>query len=71
MQLRRRDHVNIQVTQVKAKVAWYRDILGLRTGPRPDFPIPGAWLYAEDTAMLHLVAVSEILADMPHDNGKF
>ena len=52
-------------------MAWYRDILGLRTGPRPDFPIPGAWLYAEDTAMVHLVAVSEIPADMPHDNGKF
>jgi len=55
MQVRRLDHVNIQTTQVENKVAWYRDILGMRTGPRPDFPFPGAWLYADDTAVIHIV----------------
>ncbi|MBL1272358.1 MAG: VOC family protein [Oceanospirillales bacterium] len=55
MQVRRLDHVNIQTTQVEAMVAWYCDILGLRVGPRPDFPFPGAWLYADDAAVIHLV----------------
>jgi catechol 2,3-dioxygenase-like lactoylglutathione lyase family enzyme len=55
MQVRRLDHVNIQTTQVEAMVAWYDEILGLRTGPRPDFPFPGAWLYAGEDAIIHLV----------------
>lgn len=62
MQVRRLDHVNIQTTQVEAMVAWYRDIFGLLAGPRPDFPFPGAWLYAEDTAVIHLVGQSGDLA---------
>ena len=36
-------------------VDWYCDILGLRTGPRPDFPFQGAWLYAGENAVIHLV----------------
>ncbi|SFB17351.1 hypothetical protein SAMN05421688_3415 [Poseidonocella pacifica] len=55
MQVRRLDHVNIQTTQLETMVIWYNDIIGLRTGPRPDFPFPGAWLYAEDYAVIHLV----------------
>ncbi|QCO54863.1 glyoxalase [Pseudorhodobacter turbinis] len=55
MQVRRLDHVNIQTTQVKSMVAWYSDTLGLRSGPRPDFPFPGAWLYAGDDPVIHLV----------------
>ncbi|KKM61098.1 hypothetical protein LCGC14_1535120 [marine sediment metagenome] len=38
MQVRRLDHVNIQTAQVATMVDWYSDIIGLRTGPRPDFP---------------------------------
>lgn len=55
MQVRRLDHVNIQTTQIETMVAWYSDILGLHTGPRPDFPFPGAWLYAGEDAIIHLV----------------
>jgi catechol 2,3-dioxygenase-like lactoylglutathione lyase family enzyme len=58
MQVRRLDHVNIQTTQVENMVAWYGDILGMRSGPRPDFPFPGAWLYAGDIAVIHLVGQS-------------
>jgi catechol-2,3-dioxygenase len=55
MQVRRLDHVNIQTTQVMTMVDWYSDILGLRTGPRRDFPFQGARLYAGDNAVIHLV----------------
>ena len=58
MQVRRPDHVNIQTTQVENMVAWYRDILGMCTGPRPDFPFPGTWLYADNTTVIHLAGKS-------------
>ena len=55
MQVRRLDHVNIQTTQVKTMVALYSDTLGLRSGPRSDFSFPGAWLYAGNAPVIHLV----------------
>lgn len=61
MQVRRLDHVNIRTSRVETMLAWYGDILGLRIGPRPAFPFPGAWLYAEDVAIIHLVG---------HDGGQ-
>ncbi len=29
----------------------------MRQGARPDFPFPGAWLYAGDAAVVHLVGI--------------
>lgn len=49
------DHVNIRTVNLENMVAWYGDVLGLRSGPRPDFPVPGAWLYLGDTCILHLI----------------
>ncbi len=49
------DHVNIRTVNLAEMVAWYEDVLGLRSGPRPDFPVPGAWLYLNGTCVLHLV----------------
>ncbi len=46
-------------------VEWYADILGFPTGPRPDFPFGGAWLYMGDQAVIHLVEV----ADRPQAGG--
>jgi catechol 2,3-dioxygenase-like lactoylglutathione lyase family enzyme len=33
---------------------FYRDVVGLKLGPRPAFGSPGYWLYAGDVAVLHL-----------------
>lgn len=49
------DHVNIRTVNLKKMVAWYEDVLGLRSGPRPEFPVPGAWLYLAETCVLHLI----------------
>ena len=36
---------------------FFVDILGLEDGKRPDFPFPGAWLYTDSTAVIHLIGV--------------
>lgn len=51
------DHVNIRTAQLDQMVAWYTEILGLRSGPRPAFGFPGAWLYAGSAPVVHLVGV--------------
>lgn len=33
---------------------FYRDVLGLTVGPRPDFGSPGYWLYAGGQPIVHL-----------------
>ena len=57
MQINKLDHVNLRTTQLESMIAWYCDILGLRLGDRPDFGFPGAWLYAGDAAVVHLVGI--------------
>lgn len=57
MPLIRLDHVNIRTTQLEVMVDWYTTILGMCAGDRPDFPFPGAWMYANDVPMVHLVGI--------------
>ena len=57
MQIGNLDHVNVRTSQLDAMIDWYSNILGLRQGDRPNFPFPGAWMYAGDQAVVHLVEV--------------
>lgn len=57
MQIGALDHVNVRTTQLQAMVDWYERVLGMRSGDRPDFPFPGAWMYAGDHAAVHLVGI--------------
>jgi catechol 2,3-dioxygenase-like lactoylglutathione lyase family enzyme len=34
--------------------AFYCDVLGLRTGPRPPFDFDGLWIYVGETAVVHV-----------------
>jgi catechol 2,3-dioxygenase-like lactoylglutathione lyase family enzyme len=34
--------------------AFYCDVLGLRTGPRPPFKFEGLWIYVGDVAAIHV-----------------
>ena len=38
-------------------VAWYEQVLGMKSGKRPNFPFPGAWMYVGDQAAVHLIGV--------------
>ncbi|MGE5171343.1 MAG: VOC family protein [Rudaea sp.] len=49
------NHFTILTDDVSATVDFYRDLLGLVAGPRPPFDFPGAWLYAGDRPILHVV----------------
>jgi len=49
------DHINIETLDLERSVTFYRDVLGLEVGFRPNFGVPGAWLYAADAPLIHLV----------------
>jgi len=57
MPIDRLDHVNIRTANLEAMIAFYEQALGFRNGARPPFPFPGAWLYAGDAAVVHLIGV--------------
>ena len=57
MPIEKLNHVNIRTNRLDAMTSWYTRVLGLRNGQRPDFPFPGVWLYAGDTAAVHLIEV--------------
>lgn len=52
------DHVNIRTAELARTTAFFTEVLGLKVGWRPDFPFGGAWLYAGDKDVVHLVEVS-------------
>ena len=50
------DHFNIVISpsQVEATLKFYKEVLGLMEGFRPDFGRPGWWLYAGKHPVLHI-----------------
>ena len=59
MQLGRFDHVNVRTANVERMTEWYERMLGMKSGKRPPFPFPGAWLYVGDHPSVHLVGVAK------------
>ena len=57
MKIEKLDHVNLRTANLDMMVVWYSTILGLTAGKRPNFAFPGAWLYAGDQPVVHLVGV--------------
>ncbi len=49
------NHFTILTDDVDATIAFYGDLLGLAPGERPPFGFPGAWLYAGDGPILHVI----------------
>jgi catechol 2,3-dioxygenase-like lactoylglutathione lyase family enzyme len=52
------DHWNVYCKDLKATVDFYEKYVGLHAGDRPPFSFPGAWLYAGEKAILHLISES-------------
>ena len=66
MAIVRLDHYNIRAPRkiIDGVIVFYKKILGLVPGPRPDFGIPGEWLYDGDYPIVHL-AVDETATPPP------
>ena len=63
------DHFNIRTRKLADTVRFYEDILGLEKGARPDFAFPGAWMYSEGKAVVHLVDISKTEEPQKPDSG--
>jgi catechol 2,3-dioxygenase-like lactoylglutathione lyase family enzyme len=63
------DHFNIRTRNLADTVQFYEDILGLEKGARPDFAFPGAWMYSEGKAVVHLVDISKTEEPQKPDSG--
>lgn len=51
------DHVNVRTGNLQLMIEWYTRVLGLKSGARPDFGFPGAWMYLDDKPVVHLIGV--------------
>ena len=63
------DHFNIRTRNLADTVRFYEDILGLEKGARPNFAFPGAWMYSEGKAVVHLVDISKTDEAQKPDSG--
>lgn len=52
-------HVNVRTHRLTELIAFYRDVLGMHQGARPNFSFGGAWMYVGPHPVVHLVAVDE------------
>lgn len=50
------NHFTVLSSDLERSKAFYINVLGLSEGYRPPFAFPGAWLYAGDRAILHIMA---------------
>jgi catechol 2,3-dioxygenase-like lactoylglutathione lyase family enzyme len=49
------NHANISTAKLQETIDFFVEVIGLKVGPRPDFNFAGAWLYAGNQAVIHLV----------------
>jgi catechol 2,3-dioxygenase-like lactoylglutathione lyase family enzyme len=63
------DHFNIRTSKLADTVRFYEDIMGLKSGDRPNFTFPGAWMYSEGKAVVHLVDISQTDEQQKPDSG--
>ncbi len=56
MAIQAMDHFTVLAEDLDQTLDFYVNLLGFRSGPRPAFKFPGAWLYVGDRAILHVVA---------------
>lgn len=58
------NHYSIRSLEIEKTTEFYKQVLGLTVGPRPEFPFPGVWMYNGEennwaNAVLHLIAIDK------------
>ncbi len=56
----RMDHFTIVTDRLDATRAFYSDLLEMKEGPRPPFPVPGCWFYCGQEPVLHVIGVQRM-----------
>ena len=64
------DHVTIRTDRATETVRFYETFIGLKTGPRPDFGVPGHWLYAGDRPVVHIIGDDARSDALPAGSGR-
>ena len=49
------DHVNVETDDIERSEQFYREVIGLEKGPRPNFDRPGYWMYAGGQPVVHIM----------------
>ena len=49
------DHVNVETDELERSAKFYREVIGLKEGPRPDFDRPGFWMYAGEKPVVLII----------------
>jgi catechol 2,3-dioxygenase-like lactoylglutathione lyase family enzyme len=60
MALEALEHYTIRCADLTATRDFYRDVLGLADGPRPDFNFSGHWMYCGDVPVVHLMGADRL-----------
>ena len=56
------EHYTVRCADLERTRDFYRDVLGLEVGARPNFPFKGYWLYLGGVPIVHLVDAAESAA---------
>ena len=65
-------HVTVKTADLEATRDFYRDVLGLEVGFRPDLAFPGYWLYCGTIPVVHLVPTGNAIGGgASSDTGPF
>src|SRR5438132_5208805 len=54
MSLSHIEHFLVAADDIDATRDWYARVLGLKSGPHPDFGFPVHWMYAGDVDLIHI-----------------
>lgn len=70
MPLKRLHHFNIWTSDLAKTLDFYSQVLGLKEGPRPPIPLPGAWMYdPSGEPVLHIYDGQEAGQDVANGSG--
>jgi catechol 2,3-dioxygenase-like lactoylglutathione lyase family enzyme len=59
MAVARLDHFTLRTRRLAETTDFFVRVLGLTVGARPAFPFPGAWLYLDGRAVVHLAEATD------------
>lgn len=54
------DHASVCTANLKPLITFYTEVIGLHSGPRPNFSFGGAWMYCGERPCVHLIEQPDI-----------